>query len=684
MGNPLQGVVTPSQFNTQLAETANQLDTKIDQSSLEITNSIVTLKADKTYVDVLTQSLASGSPKTDYATLVLLQAGIPLGNTNTYLTTDGKWNYWNGSAWVIGGTYQATSIASKSVDETKLTDALQAVVINPKDELLFLTSPLGTDITVVDTANGYTQGVEIYGNTVITGSSPSFETPSTVVSVGETDNTISLYSTGNGLIYSNPIAISKPLRGMFAGYVDTITKVGGQYVLLRKSQKIVLDNLVVTNQVTVNTDTVTFRILNTAINVTHGEVGYCDKMPYSDPSLDRTKESVLVNANTQIYLQILKSRLSTYDQAGLRTLLTGNPIAIYHQIATQTEAITQLVEMRTYQGSTRFYSSNVTKPTFKFNAPLINQPQQFAFTGGSSKLSIEKHLNIFGGGLSDIYWCWLVKVDDKLVSPLGKYYLFYSTDHAGVDGFISMAHSNSPFGPFTNYGQVYKNYDAELVGLETETPSVMWDEANGKLIMYFHSRSSFVSEEQTTWTVTSVDGINWANKTKTLTLDVTKIVGKGHNGYFHPFRVGNKWFAYHLIDSTYKYGISYSKDGYKWYTDLNELGCGALENEDNFIGLTNNRFMSWNFCTPIYREGKWWLLGTYVQFVAGETPQEAYIAMVEIKDDFKHILGKPKKMFNLDGVGESGNIRGCHVYSEYNLIYIYYQCDNILHCAILR
>jgi hypothetical protein len=82
----------------------------------------VALKADKTYVDTLAASLASGSPSGTYANLAALAAAIPAGNTNVYVTLDdGKWNYWNGSAWVPGGTYQSTGIGVNSVTEEMLT-----------------------------------------------------------------------------------------------------------------------------------------------------------------------------------------------------------------------------------------------------------------------------------------------------------------------------------------------------------------------------------------------------------------------------------------------------------------------------------------------------------------------------------------------------------------------------------
>lgn len=49
--------------------------------------------------------------------------------TRVYVnTTDGKWYYYNGSAWTIGGVYQSTGIADNSVDPNKLSTNLQEVI----------------------------------------------------------------------------------------------------------------------------------------------------------------------------------------------------------------------------------------------------------------------------------------------------------------------------------------------------------------------------------------------------------------------------------------------------------------------------------------------------------------------------------------------------------------------------
>jgi lysophospholipase L1-like esterase len=69
------------------------------------------------------QAVASGSPKGTYATLAALQTAFPTGNTNIYVVTaDGKWYYWNSTAWTAGGTYQATGIADGSVTLQKINN----------------------------------------------------------------------------------------------------------------------------------------------------------------------------------------------------------------------------------------------------------------------------------------------------------------------------------------------------------------------------------------------------------------------------------------------------------------------------------------------------------------------------------------------------------------------------------
>ncbi|NLY09306.1 MAG: DUF2817 domain-containing protein [Tissierellia bacterium] len=76
----------------------------------------------KSYTDTKVAAVASGSPKGVYTSLSDLQTAYPTGTDGIYLVTDdGKWYYWNGSAWVAGGVYQSTGIADKTIDMRKVS-----------------------------------------------------------------------------------------------------------------------------------------------------------------------------------------------------------------------------------------------------------------------------------------------------------------------------------------------------------------------------------------------------------------------------------------------------------------------------------------------------------------------------------------------------------------------------------
>ncbi|MEI2341606.1 SGNH/GDSL hydrolase family protein [Priestia megaterium] len=96
-----------SRFNPSVNTKA--LDDKIGDLS--------TKKADKTDL----QNISKGSPKGVYATLSALQTAFPAGDSNIYLVTaDGKWYYWNGTAWTAGGIYQGVGISNDSVTSKML------------------------------------------------------------------------------------------------------------------------------------------------------------------------------------------------------------------------------------------------------------------------------------------------------------------------------------------------------------------------------------------------------------------------------------------------------------------------------------------------------------------------------------------------------------------------------------
>ncbi|WP_143314480.1 SGNH/GDSL hydrolase family protein [Clostridium sp. HBUAS56017] len=151
-------------------------------------------KADKSYVDTLAASLANGSPKGVYATLSALQSAIPSGNTNIYVTSDnGNWNYWNGSTWVSGGTYQSTGIANNTISPSKTTFAIRTTNLFNKDAAV-TGSFINGSVATVDSRYAYSDYISIINGGTYTISS---DTPSNLGAIYDINkNFLALLPTG--------------------------------------------------------------------------------------------------------------------------------------------------------------------------------------------------------------------------------------------------------------------------------------------------------------------------------------------------------------------------------------------------------------------------------------------------------------------------------------------------------
>jgi GDSL-like Lipase/Acylhydrolase family len=72
------------------------------------------------YLESTFKNINKGSPKGTYATLSALQTAYPSGDDGVYvITADGKWYFWDGTAWTEGGVYQSTGFADGSVSPEK-------------------------------------------------------------------------------------------------------------------------------------------------------------------------------------------------------------------------------------------------------------------------------------------------------------------------------------------------------------------------------------------------------------------------------------------------------------------------------------------------------------------------------------------------------------------------------------
>lgn len=101
----------------------NYVGPKIDALDTRLSSLITNETTARTTTDASLQSqinaLSSGSP------IPVSSISAMTNTSKVYLnTTDGKWYYYDGDSWEIGGTYQSTGIASDSIDLTMLDDSV--------------------------------------------------------------------------------------------------------------------------------------------------------------------------------------------------------------------------------------------------------------------------------------------------------------------------------------------------------------------------------------------------------------------------------------------------------------------------------------------------------------------------------------------------------------------------------
>lgn len=75
-------------------------------------------------------------------------------------------------------------------------------------------------------------------------------------------------------------------------------------------------------------------------------------------------------------------------------------------------------------------------------------------------------------GLSSLYDPYVIKVDGLIPNPLGRYYVYLSTDHDDVGG-IALAYCDTLGEALTPHGTVYVD---TTLGRQTETPAILWNE----------------------------------------------------------------------------------------------------------------------------------------------------------------------------------------------------------------
>lgn len=125
INNKLDSMVDSGQFQQILSVYVDpKLDTLEERIQLEIDNETTNRINSDNQLQSQISSLASGSP------LVASSTSGMTDTTKVYVnTTDGKWYYYNGSAWTAGGTYQSSGLAANSVGLDEIDNKLSSLIL---------------------------------------------------------------------------------------------------------------------------------------------------------------------------------------------------------------------------------------------------------------------------------------------------------------------------------------------------------------------------------------------------------------------------------------------------------------------------------------------------------------------------------------------------------------------------
>lgn len=286
------------------------------------------------------------------------------------------------------------------------------------------------------------------------------------------------------------------------------------------------------------------------------------------------------------------------------------------------------------------------------------------------------------GAYSSVYWWWVVRVDGLLARPLGRYYAYYSTDHDPTVGGIALAYADSPLGPWQSVGQVFVDTvrTTSPGNAQTETPSVIWDPAIGKLRMFYQqiaARVNGVNSQgvQSTLSAVSADGISWEFDDG-FRIDVPAAVSQpsdGHTGYFLPFQVRGRWVAYSLYGSgPYPhFAAHYANPGLgDWSTDPRGLGhwqhlCGEMGD-----GVT--RYVSWNHSFAVEDQGGLLLVSMLTDFAVGGFPRNARLGVAPLSLDARAPVAGFRRIWEPQADWESGDIRSITPLVDDGVLYVYY------------
>ena len=121
INNKLESMANSGELTNLIA---GYIQPRIDAQNEEISNFETTINNSISEINGRINSVASGSP------LVASNTSEMTDTSRVYVnTTDGKWYYYDGDSWEIGGTYQASELGDGSVTFLKLDENLNNLIL---------------------------------------------------------------------------------------------------------------------------------------------------------------------------------------------------------------------------------------------------------------------------------------------------------------------------------------------------------------------------------------------------------------------------------------------------------------------------------------------------------------------------------------------------------------------------
>ncbi len=319
----------------------------------------------------------------------------------------------------------------------------------------------------------------------------------------------------------------------------------------------------------------------------------------------------------------------------------------------------------------------------------------------TDKNSWSPHTALFtntDAGMTTIMWPWAIETS-RIPDALGKYYMYFSTDHDVGAGGIYMAYSDSLYGPWTQYGLVFADASGSQ---QTETPSVIWDDDNSRFNMYYQNSGakygpadgSSAIGVQSTLMCYGTNGRQWT-KDPSFIVDLPYAgdqLGDGHTGYFLPFKTKRGLFAFSLYGGTDSSGSVLwqcrgAKGGFidgsltrnEWYSERGHLGYNSdlLYNfaPAVFGAETVQRRLDWHHGFIIESGGTEYLIALVSLFVSGGAAKTARLAIAPISADYRHLLEKPKVIWEPVEAWESSDFRTITPFVENGVLYVLYSVN---------